>query len=239
MESSVFTTEACAIDLALNIISRDKYNKFIIFSDSLSVLTSRENKKLENPLIVKLLSRLDSMSSHKKIILCWIPSHIRVRGNERADSAAKSALDLSPKVISIPYTNLKPIISKFLHKKWQQQWDMNIHNKLFQIQPTLGEWRPAFRTSRREQVIISRLCIGHTRLIHAFILKQEPQPQCLTCQTTCMVKHILIECRAFAVIRKRFFKGTSLTKLFENVKIDDVVLARDRVVRKNMRIKTD
>ena len=141
-----------------------------------------------------------------------IPGHIGVRGNERAYLAAKSALDLSPEAISIPYTDLKPIISKFLHKKWQQRWDMNINNKLFQIQPTLGEWRPAFRASRREQVVISRLRIGHTRLTHAFILKQEPQPQC---QTTCTVKHILIECRAFAVI--------SLTELFENIKIDDVL----------------
>ena len=66
MESSIFTAEVCAIDLARNIISRDKHNKFIIFSESLSVLTSLENKKLENPLSVKLLSRLDSMSSHKK-----------------------------------------------------------------------------------------------------------------------------------------------------------------------------
>ena len=114
--------------------------------------------------------------------------------------------------------DLKPIISKFLHKKWQQRWNMNINNKLFQIQPTLGEWRPAFRTARREQVVISRLRIDHTRLTHAFILKWEPQPQCLPCQTTCTVKHILIECRAFAVLRKRFFKVTSLTELFENIK---------------------
>ena len=47
MESSIFTAEICAIDLALNIISRDKHNKFIIFSDLLSVLTLLENKKLE------------------------------------------------------------------------------------------------------------------------------------------------------------------------------------------------
>ena len=66
MKSSHFTAEVCAIDLALNIISRDKHNKLIIFSDSLFVLTSPKNKKLENPSIVKLLSRLDSMSCHKK-----------------------------------------------------------------------------------------------------------------------------------------------------------------------------
>ena len=159
-----------------------------------------------------------------------------MRGNERGDSAAKSALDLSPEFISIPYTDLKPIISKILHTKWQQWWDMNIHNKLFQIQPTLGEWRPAFRTSRREHVIISRLRIGHTRLTHVFILKQEPQPQCLTCLTTCTVKHILVECRAFAAIKKRYFKVTSLTELFENVKIDDVLsfLRETGLYEKNM-----
>ena len=70
MGSSIFTAEVCAIDLALNIISRDKHKKFIIFSDSLSVLTSLENKKLENLLTVKLLSRLDSISSLKNVILC-------------------------------------------------------------------------------------------------------------------------------------------------------------------------
>ena len=52
MESSIFTAEACAIDLSLNIISKEKHKKFIIFSDSLSVLLSLNNKKLEHPLII-------------------------------------------------------------------------------------------------------------------------------------------------------------------------------------------
>ena len=121
IKSSIFTAEVCAIDLALIIISEGKYNKFIIFSDSPSVLTSLRNKKQENPLIVKLLSRLDSMSSHKEIIMCWIPSHIGVSGNERADSAAKLALDLSPNNVSILYTDLKPQINKFILPKWQQR----------------------------------------------------------------------------------------------------------------------
>ena len=156
-KSSIFTAEAHAIGLALNIISKSKHKNFIIFSDSLSVLLSLRNKKFQNPLIIKLLSRLDLMSKRKEIIICWTPSHIGVRGNERADSAAKSALDLTPDKSRIPYTDLKPTINKLLHTKWQQQWNNNIHNKLFQIQPTLGEWRSASRKSRREQVAISRL----------------------------------------------------------------------------------
>ena len=121
------------------------------------------------------------------------------------------------------FSYLKFPVIRFLHRKWQQQWSNNIHNKFFQIQSTLGEWRLASRKSRREQVVISRLKIGHTRLTHSFILKQEPQPQCSTCQPTFMVKHILIECRAFAVIRKLFFKVNSLTNLFGNVKVDNAL----------------
>ena len=47
MESSIFAAEAYAIDLALDIISIEKHKKFIILSDSLSVLLSLNNKKLE------------------------------------------------------------------------------------------------------------------------------------------------------------------------------------------------
>ena len=173
------------------------------------------------------------------MIICWTPRHIRVRGKERADSAAKLALDLTPDKSRIAYTDLKPTINKFLHTKWQQQWSNNTHNKLFQIQPTLGEWRPASRKSRREQVI-SRLRIGHTRFTHSFILKQEPQPQCFTCQTTCTVKHILIECRTLAVIRKRFFKENILTDLFEKVKIDDILsfFGETKLYQKIWQLKT-
>ena len=45
MESSIFTAEACAIDMALDIISKEKHKKISIFSDSFSVLLSLNNKK--------------------------------------------------------------------------------------------------------------------------------------------------------------------------------------------------
>ena len=96
------------IDLALDIISIEKHKKFIIFSDSLSVLLSLNNKKKTRaPSYSQLLCRLHS-TSNKEIVFCWIPSYIGVRGNHRADSAAKSALDLTPDKYNIPYTDLKP-----------------------------------------------------------------------------------------------------------------------------------
>ena len=44
IKSSIFAAEVRTIDLGLNLISWDKHNKFIKFSDSLSVLTSLRNK---------------------------------------------------------------------------------------------------------------------------------------------------------------------------------------------------
>ena len=69
MDSSIFTADACAIDLALDIISKEKHKKFIIFSDSLSVLLSLNNKKLEHPLIIKLLCRLHSKLSKEIVFI--------------------------------------------------------------------------------------------------------------------------------------------------------------------------
>ena len=40
--------------------------------------------------------------------------------------------------------------------------------------------------------------------------------------------YTLIECRTFAVIRKRFSKVNNLTDLFENVKIDDIPSSWER-----------
>ena len=102
LERSIFSAEAHAIGQALNIISKSRHNKSIIFWDSLSVLQSLSNKNLKNPQIIKLLSKLSSMLNCKEIIMCWIPSHIGVRGNERANSAVKSALDMTPNKSKIP-----------------------------------------------------------------------------------------------------------------------------------------
>ena len=58
-DSSIFTAEAKAIDLALDSISTcDANNKFIIFSDSLSVLKAMNHTSSKNPQIPKLLEKM-------------------------------------------------------------------------------------------------------------------------------------------------------------------------------------
>ena len=57
---------------------------------------------------MQLLNRLEILSKTKEMELCWIPSHIGIKGNDQADSAAKTAWKMPiDKSFKIPYTDLK------------------------------------------------------------------------------------------------------------------------------------
>ena len=82
----------------------------------------------------------------------------------------------------IPYTDLRPLINKFILKKWQKSWDDQTQNKLHHIQDTIGEWPASYRRNRK--VIISRLRIGHTHITHSHLLKGEDSPSMSNMQST-------------------------------------------------------
>ena len=65
-DSSIFTAEAKAVDLALDFIRTcDTNNKLIIFSDSLSVLKAMNHTSSKNPQIQKLLEKMSRVFSEK------------------------------------------------------------------------------------------------------------------------------------------------------------------------------
>ena len=67
----------------------DTDNNFIICSDSLSVLKAMNHTSSKNPQIQKLLENCYKRLENKEIVLCWIPSHIGILGNEMVDQQAK------------------------------------------------------------------------------------------------------------------------------------------------------
>ena len=221
--ASIFTAEIQAINMALDYIKDANLSKVLIFSDSLSVLQSINNCKLDNPLVQDILLRFHNLSS-KHIILCWLPSHTGIKGNEKADLAAKSALLLPPSNFKLPYTDFKPVINKYLFNKWQSVWDTAVHNKLHSIKPILSEWRPAYRMDRKEEVVLTRLRIGHSYATHSYLLKGEEQPMCIPCDTPFTIKHVLLYCVDFENARNRYYRVSTLKELFESVEISNIFL---------------
>ena len=222
--SSIFSAELKAIDLALNHIEQDAYWRYIIYTDSLSVMQALEGEKTDNPLIVSLLEKLSRLCERADIVFCWLPSHIGIRGDEEADKAAKDAILLEVLPFKVPFSDFKPLINSFIDDVWQRSWNdpSNQENKLFAVKPSINEWLPGFRSNRREEIILARLRIGYTHMTHSYLLKGEELPECIPCNTTLSVKHILVECTDLAPYRDKYFHAHSLKTLFDTVKLESL-----------------
>ena len=208
---SIFTAEAKAVERALQFVKTNAVTQnFLIFTDSLSLIQSLQNMILKNPLIGKIIRDINlSIEKGKNVVFCWVPSHCGIYGNEKADLAAKEALNKPISSIKIPYSDKIPLIRKFLQSKWQSEWDKQTSNKLNEIKPKVG---PPFtvHSSRKDQVVLNRIRIGHSRLTHSFLMENNKQrPKCHFCNldVELTIKHIMIECSYFSVLRSNYYIG--------------------------------
>ena len=222
--SSVFTAEAKAIDLALDFVNNCTYtDKFVIFSDSLSVLQALNHSSSKNSQIQHLLLKHHETSSSKSVVYCWIPSHIGIYGNEKVDKSAKESLNLEVTDFKIPFNNFKPFINKYVCDKWQTLWDETPFNKLKEIEPTVNHHRLVPKLSRREEIVLARLRIGHTRVTHSCLLKREERPYCIGCDTPFTVRHFLLDCADFGRERRSLFQVNNLKDLFKDVSVENIL----------------
>ena len=130
-------------------------------------------------------------------MFCWVPSHIGIRSNQNADSAAKSALDLPLVEVGVPCTHFKYHINQYILSTWQDHWKGVVANKLHSLKPVLGDWQSSYRWCKKDEVVLCRVQIDHTHLTHSYILQKEPPPRCEQCQCILTVYHILAECNQF------------------------------------------
>jgi len=179
---------------------------------------------MSNPLVQQLLIKHHKLSFSKNIIFCWLPSHVGIPGNEEADRAAKSSLNLNEAKFKLPYTDFKPLINTFINSKWQISWNTVVNNKLHAIKPVLGDSRLSYRSVRKEEVVLARCRIGHTHVTHSYLLKQEEQPECVFCVEPFTVKHFLIDCIDLALVRQKYFNVDSMFQLFNSVHYENILL---------------
>ena len=147
-----------------------------------------------------------------------------ISGNERADSAAKAALQKVVSECLISYTDASQYISQYVRDLWQRKWDTAVNNKLHATKPLIGEQLSAYRSVRRDEVVLSRLRLGNSYLTHSYLLKGEPPPECVTCGCRLTISHILVDCIEYDFFGLIMFDNNfTLTDIFNNVSPNKII----------------
>ena len=175
----------------------------------------------KNPQIHKLLDKCHKLFANKTIVLCWIPSHIGILGNELVDQQAKTPLSLEPTFYKIPFSNLKSSNNKYILDQRQTSRFNNIGNKLHEIKPTFDEYQSVVLNIKK--VVLAQFRLGHTRVTHSYLLLGEEQPQCVGCNAPLTVRHFLLECGDFAHVRNSCIHLDNMKQLFQGIHIDSIM----------------
>ena len=155
----------------------------------------------------------------RHVHFCWIPSHCGIDGNERVDQLAKETIDqdIDP-LASVHYTDVKPLVNSYIQKLVQTKWDVAVHGRdLYLVKPTLGPTKKFQPLTRAEEVVITRLRIGHTKATKSHILSRGPPTGCHHCGQTLTIDHMLLECALLQECRDEYYTVDSLNALFETI----------------------
>ncbi|KAL4103296.1 hypothetical protein QTP88_018673 [Uroleucon formosanum] len=174
--TSSFSAECYAIISALQFIFTLDFSSFLILSDSQSCLLAISSDSFLSslsPLVLIIKSLIYRISlADKTVKFFWIPSHVGIAGNERADYLAfstKSLIYFSP--YKTPASDLLPFHRKLLRNAWQTKWDSLPPNHAAwhrQIVTSIPKhpWFKDLEISRHLIVSYTRLRIGHSLLPH-------------------------------------------------------------------------
>lgn len=202
-ESSVFTGEIFAILKAIEYAELAKLRDVVIFSDSLSSLQAISHFPFQRikqaQLVFSIRDRILQCSLKGcNIIVSWIPSHVGIAGNERADRLANEAIQIGD---IFPYNNychdLINLPRKHLHETWSHLWNSSTKGKYYrQIQKVIPckAWFCDNPFSKKHTSILCRLRMGHVcSPAFLFRLKIVADPLC-PCGEYGDVNHIFFSC---------------------------------------------
>lgn len=200
--SSIYTAEYIALLKGVQTAVNTNYDRIDICSDSLSVLSNIKYNTQINPLSIKIKNII--YLSKKYIRFIWTPSHCNIRGNEEADKAARNAIN-NPNSLTLSRmlpADINRSVDKYCTQLWISDWRQVTENKLREIKHSVEPWPKLKNSNRKEEVIINRLRIGHTRFTHGYLMEKTDPPICRSCNSSLTVKHIIIHCQIFTEARK-------------------------------------
>ena len=197
--TEVDDAELLAVESSLEMLYDTEPTPTVVFSDSLSTLQSIEQFKTKNNngILGRLAKKYSSATKwHGQIILAWIPGHIGIAGNVKADNLAKSGLVLptvAPTVTKCTVEQCKKEAASFINNKWQTHYNQNVCGLHYMaLEPIVSRKSKYNDTNRRVERLTCRLSIGHA-LVNATLHRYNPKnsEQCSHCNVTEDLKHFI------------------------------------------------
>ena len=105
----------------------------------------------------------------------------------------------------LPASDFIPEIKKAIKSTWEFYWSLEVSNKMREITNRISPWT-YLSSSRRREVVLCRLRIGHTLFSHGFLMMQNYQPFCSDCIVPLTVRHLFVECPSLLDQREQYFK---------------------------------
>jgi len=239
---NVYSAELTAIELGIEMWQNhtDNFPQCQIFTDSQTATSSIQKPQRQSgqSIIASILDRIDQIIEHhpqRKLKITWIPGHMDIEGNEKADEEAKHAATdptTSPTFKHLPLKSSRIQHIKAMAKaQWNNKWtEITTTSKhLKRISPNQGT-QPGPKLynlipERKTCAQIVQLRTGHCGLnkyLHRFGKRHSPYCSCGYAKET--VDHFLLECPNYKEQRKELRKTVGMWKMRIDKLLGDIKL---------------
>jgi len=223
-DTNVYAAELTAIHLGIKMAGKspEQYDKCYIFVDNQSSIRAIDKPKQQSGqyIISNILESLDEMQVQRPNLVFrieWVPGHMDIDGNEKADEEAKRAArekitegQAPPdhKLKSSQVTRINEDIGTTARTKWNTgKENARQHRQLTRPQRFKTGTRLYGDLPRKQQANLIRLRTGHCRLnsyLHRLNIIDDPSCECGRGVEN--VKHFLLLCKKYEGPRKELKK---------------------------------
>ncbi|XP_017493079.1 PREDICTED: uncharacterized protein LOC108381177 [Rhagoletis zephyria] len=215
--------ELVAVKQCIVIAKRVKDKKICIFTDSLQAVKALKCDRTNNYVVADIHNEI-GRSVLEEVRIIWVPAHVGIGFNEKADFAAKAAVTqcLTLKVDLTPSEMLNRV-SNCLWVEWRNEvkilsnrWDESMVNSIMN-----REKRPWFRDKNwdydaYDTKLLNRLIVGKT-YGKEYLSKFKPEVSnwCHSCSAIETAEHLIFECTKYGTIRNEFIIFNKFKELKE------------------------
>lgn len=209
---SIMRAELVAIHAALSYIQERSVTRAVILTDSKSALQHLA-QCASGSRGADVAYEILRIVYETSVQLQWVPSHIGLRGNERADQLANDAVCSGRDVVCKPYASeLLRDVRSMCYVKWQKHFidcstEKGIWYRTIQNLPNTVPWFDDAGLSREALVTAFRLRSGHIPLNYFYhLMGKKDSPNCISCGKTEDLLHLLVECDQNKDLREKLFQ---------------------------------